>query len=231
MWNPALYDLIPTDQLEIRGTYVDERETKDGLGAPLVAKRIGDQVHDYAPTPHFYYCATGLARFEGSRCVLGIEDPLEKETTRLGQHNFPLAADYTSPLAMMLVEMHPKELELPRLLHPAKFAATARIARLEPYDPDKTVVLVIHGLMASPATWFPLINHLRADEDPPQLPVLVLQLPDRIPVSVFRRHPPARTGRGGEALSDKQEDGRHRPQHGRMRQPAARYRQRTANLG
>jgi pimeloyl-ACP methyl ester carboxylesterase len=51
------------------------------------------------------------------------------------------------------------------LLHPAKFAAETRIARLEPYDPKKTVVLCVHGLMDSPATWFPLINHLRAHED------------------------------------------------------------------
>ena len=164
-WNPALYELIPTDQLKITGSYVDVRETKDGFGAPLVAKRIGDQVHDYAPTPHFYYAATGIARFEGARCVLSIEDPLETETVRVGQRTLPIAADYTAPLAMMLVEMHPKELGMPRLLHPAKFAATTRIARLEPFDPNKTVVLVVHGLMSSPATWFPLINHLQADED------------------------------------------------------------------
>jgi pimeloyl-ACP methyl ester carboxylesterase len=165
VWNPALYELIPTDQLKITGTYFDVRERKAGLGAPVVAKRIGDRVHDYAPTPHFYYAATVIARFEGARCVLAIEDPLESETVRVGRRTFPLAAGFTSPLAMMLVEMKPKKLELPRLLHPAKFAASTRIARLEPYDPNKTVVLVVHGLMDSPATWFPLINHLRADED------------------------------------------------------------------
>lgn len=165
VWNPALYDLIPTDELKITGTYFDVRETRPGLGAPVVAKRIADQLHDYAPTPHFYYAATMIARFEGTRCVLAIEDPLEDETVRVGRRTFPLAAGFTSPLAMMLVEMKPKKLELPRLLHPAKFAATTRIARLEPYDPNKTVVLVVHGLMDSPATWFPLINHLRADEE------------------------------------------------------------------
>ena len=164
-WNPARCELIPTDQLKIRGTYVEERETRDGLGAPLVAKRSADQLHEYAPTPHFYYGVTAVARFEGTRCVLAFEDPLARETVRVGRRTFPLAADFTAPLAMMLVEMHPKELELPRLLHPAKFAGTTRIARLEPFDPNKTVVLVIHGLMDSPATWFPLINHLRADEE------------------------------------------------------------------
>ncbi len=165
VWNPALYDLIPADQLKLGGDYVDVRETKDGIGAPLVAKRVADQVHELAPTPHFFYCATGVARFEGSRCVLSIEDPMETETTRLGGRTFPLAADYTAPLTMMLVEMEPDKLGLPRLLHPAKFAETARIARLEPYDPNKTVVLVVHGLMSSPATWFPLINHLQANEE------------------------------------------------------------------
>jgi pimeloyl-ACP methyl ester carboxylesterase len=104
-------------------------------------------------------------RFEGSRCVLAMESPLALETVRIGRHRFPLAADFTAPLAMMFVEMHPEKLGLARLLHPAKFASTTRIARLEPFDPNKTVVLVVHGLMSTPATWFPLINHLRAHED------------------------------------------------------------------
>ncbi len=163
--NPALYELIPADQLDISGTYVAEREIKDGLGAPLVAKRVADQTHDYAPTPHFYYNVTGVARFEGSRCVLSLEFPLMTETVDVGRREFPLAADYTAPLATMLVEMQPKQLGMPRLLHPAEFADTTRISRLEPFDPNKTVVLVVHGLMSSPATWVPMINHLQADED------------------------------------------------------------------
>jgi pimeloyl-ACP methyl ester carboxylesterase len=165
VWNPSNYELIPTDQLKITGTYVDQRITKDGLGAPLVAKRVATQANHLAPTPHFYYAATGVARFKGSRCLLALEDPLETETVRVRRHTFPLAADYTSPLATMFEEMHPQRLGLPRLLSPGKFAATTRIARLEPFDPNKTVVLVVHGLMSSPATWFPLINHLRGDED------------------------------------------------------------------
>lgn len=164
-WNPANYDFIPTDQLAIKGKYVNDREVKDGLGAPVVAKRVADQAHELAPTPHFYYTATAVARFEGSRCVISIDQPLQHETVRVGNHTYPLAADYTAPLAMMLVEMNPKELGLPRLLRPAEFADTTRIARLQPYDPNKTVVLLVHGLNSSPATWFPMINHLRKDKE------------------------------------------------------------------
>ncbi len=162
--DPARYEFIPADELEITGKYMDVRETKAGLGAPMVAKRIADQVHELAPTPHFFFNVTAIARFEGGRCVISMEEPLEQETVRVGNHTWPLAADYTAPLAMMLVEMEPENLNIPRLLKPAEFADTTKIARLEPFDPNKKVVLLVHGLASSPTTWFPLLNHLRGDE-------------------------------------------------------------------
>ena len=165
VWAPSQYDLIPTDNLQITGSYVDQRVRKPGLGAPLIAKRSADQVHEFAPTPHFYYAATGVARFEGKRCVLALEDPMEIEKVHLGSRSYPLAVDLTAPAAMMLAEMDKQKLGLPRLLHPAKYAATARVSRLEPYDPNKTVVLMVHGLMSSPATWFPMLNHLQSNDE------------------------------------------------------------------
>jgi pimeloyl-ACP methyl ester carboxylesterase len=37
--------------------------------------------------------------------------------------------------------------------------------RLQPFDPDKTTVLFVHGLVDSPATWVPMIQSLRADPE------------------------------------------------------------------
>jgi pimeloyl-ACP methyl ester carboxylesterase len=167
LWNPALYEFTPADQFDIKGKYVSRRTTRNGVGAPLVA--IGREVRkdaraDFA-LPRVYYGVTALASFEGPRCVLTFEDPLAVETVRLGRHNVPLAADFTVPVAVLLASSDPKKLELTRLLRPEKYIETARIARLQPYDPNKTVVLVIHGLMDSPATWTPMINTLRGDED------------------------------------------------------------------
>src|SRR5258708_2265842 len=166
-WNPALYSFTPADQFDIHGTYVTERTTRDGLGAPVVA--VGREANQDARAnfslPRTYYGVTAIARFEGHRCVLSFEDPLAEETIQVDGHTYPLAADFTVPLAVMLARTNPKKLELARLLNPAKYAETARIARLQPYDPNKTVVLVIHGLMDSPATWTSMLNSLRGDED------------------------------------------------------------------
>ena len=165
-WNPALYDFTPADQFDVRGTYVTKRIKRDGIGAPAVA--IGRELNRDARAnfslPRIYYGVTAVARFEGRRCVLSFEDPLSQETTDVHGRTYPLAADFTVPVAVLLARNNPKKLELTRLLNPAKYAETARIARLQPYDPNKSVVLVIHGLMDSQATWAPMINALRGDE-------------------------------------------------------------------
>jgi len=75
----------------------------------------------------------------------------------------PLSADFTVPLAIMLQQTDPKKHEISRVLNPEKYAHTAAIEMLQPYDPNKTVVLVVHGLMDSQATWTPMINKLRGD--------------------------------------------------------------------
>jgi pimeloyl-ACP methyl ester carboxylesterase len=166
-WNPALYTFTPADQFDIHGTYVTERTTRSGLGAPIVAvgREINKDARANFSLSRIYYGVTAIARFEGRRCVLSFEDPLAEETIQMGGHTYPLAADFTVPLAVMLASTNPKKLELARLLNPAKYAETARISRLQPYDPNKTVVLVIHGLMDSPATWTPMLNRLRGDAD------------------------------------------------------------------
>jgi pimeloyl-ACP methyl ester carboxylesterase len=165
-WNPKLYDFTPADQFDVKGTYVAEHTRKDGVGAPLVAvsrEPNKNAVRDFT-IPRICYGVTAIIRFEGRRAVIAFEDPLDKERVSLDGRSFPLAADFTVPLAVMLASTDTKKLELARLLRPEKFAETARIFRLQPYDPNKTVVLVIHGLMDSPATWTPLINKLRGDE-------------------------------------------------------------------
>jgi pimeloyl-ACP methyl ester carboxylesterase len=165
-WNPALYRLTPADQFGMKGTYVSHHSTKEGVGAPLVAVGV-DRNPDARKTfslPRTYYGITAVAQFSGRHCTIVFEDPLASEATTLEGRTFPLAADYTVPLAVMLADTKPKSLEISRVFFPEKYAATARLARLQPYDPNKTVVLVIHGLADTPATWTPMLNTLRSDE-------------------------------------------------------------------
>jgi pimeloyl-ACP methyl ester carboxylesterase len=164
-WNPALYDFTPADEYDVHGEYVNERTTRPGVGAAIVAVEREPNKRarpDFAPS-RIYYSVSVVARFTGNRCELEFLDPLADETVDFNGRIVPLAADFTVPLAVMLEETDPKKHEWARLVNPEKFAHTAAIERLQPFDPNKTVVLVIHGLMDSQATWTPMINTLRGD--------------------------------------------------------------------
>lgn len=167
-WNPDLYTFRPVDTLSFTGKYVVDRSVKPGLGAPLVvASRATNflEIDRFAQGQRVFYGATAVARFTGRRCVITFDDPLAHENVMWSGHRFPLAADFTAPLAMALVLGNPKSLELARLLNPEKYAQTARLARLQPYDPKKIPIICIHGLKDSHATWVPLINALRDDPE------------------------------------------------------------------
>ena len=167
-WNPSLYDFTPADQFDINGRYVTERTTRDGLGAPLAAAErkstTEGRQENFVPS-RIFRCVTPVARFDDRRCVITFHDPLDEETVRIDNHTFPLAADFTVPLAIMLQQTDPAKTEFWRVINPEKYAHTAAIERLQPYDPEKTIVLVIHGLMDSQATWTPMINKLRGDPE------------------------------------------------------------------
>src|SRR5437868_11342168 len=80
--NPALYELIPTDELRYHGAYAKNEDKKDGIGAPLGAVRhlTPEKASELFAPPAIYYGVTGFAEFEGSRCILSIEDALAAET-------------------------------------------------------------------------------------------------------------------------------------------------------
>ena len=164
-WNPALFEFTPADEFDVGGKYVTERTTREGIGAPIVAverETSPNRRQKLAPS-RIFRTVTAVAQFQGRRCVLEFFDPLDTETVSFYGRSVPLAADFTVPLAVMLQETDPAKHELSRVLNPEKYAQTATIERLQPFNPNKTVVLVIHGLKDSQATWTPMINKLRGD--------------------------------------------------------------------
>ena len=167
--NPALYHILPADRYQFHGTYVAQRSVKDGLGAPLVVATKPEtdftKLDRFAQGKHVYYGVTALFRFEGRRCHVTFEDPLSTETVQFAGHTFPLAADFSASIALALARENPQKLELARLLRPAKYVESARLARFQPYDPAKIPVICVHGLKDSPATWAPLIQAMRNDPE------------------------------------------------------------------
>ena len=166
--DPSLFRFVPSDRYDFKGRLVRNRVTKEGLGAPVVvSSRDFDPttIDPFAQGRYAYYGMTAIIRFDGSRATASVIDPLTTETVSFNGRAFPLAADFTAPIGLALAELKPRKMEIQRMFKPDAFRQSTRLARLQPYDPDKIPVLFIHGLGDSQATWAPMIEGLRGDAD------------------------------------------------------------------
>jgi len=156
LWNPADYDLLPTDEIVVGGTAFHKPVRRTGLGAPLVAAhKAADENFrkEFLPSTHVYYGVTAVASFDGNRCTIAFEDPLAKESVQVSGRTFPLSGDFNTAFAMLVARDKPEKLGLTRLLHPAAHDDTLLLYRLQPFDPKRIPVLFVHGLQDTPASW------------------------------------------------------------------------------
>ena len=165
LWKPQYFDLIPADELDLRGKFVVPRITRTGAGASLVAVRNeqAPEIRQRFVPPRIYFAVTAVAHFSGRKCEVEFIDPLSGETTNVSGRTMRAAADFTAPIAVALSREHPEKMGEPALLDPDKFADKARLIQVQPYDPKKIPVLFIHGLQVTPVTWTPMLNALWAD--------------------------------------------------------------------
>jgi pimeloyl-ACP methyl ester carboxylesterase len=164
--DPQTAHFIPADELAISGKYYTQRIRRDGIGAPVLAeldRPLKNARKQFLIPEKIFYSLTAVLEFRGSEARLTMEDPLTSDRISIAGRNYPLAADLSIGTAALLAKDRPQRLGFIRMIRPAKYANTARLVRLQPYDRNKIPVLVIHGLQDTPATWAPLLNELRSD--------------------------------------------------------------------
>jgi pimeloyl-ACP methyl ester carboxylesterase len=162
-----------------------------GLGVPLIAVRkehVQDDPLDKHYAPGLSFPVTAFLRclsdeqslapatLAGAnppgtphrhRAVLELYDPLQSTDVALDGRSVPLESDITTPLAYSLNDKSFAKLDQPTtgLLDPERIKKLTGIYMLEPYQPGKIPVLMIHGLWSSPITWMEMFNDLRGDPD------------------------------------------------------------------
>jgi pimeloyl-ACP methyl ester carboxylesterase len=163
--DPARYDLFPTDGLKIGGTFFKQRPVARGIGAPLVAVERAEnpQFRQQYKLRRVYAPVTAVIKSRGRRAELNFVDPFQAEYATLGNRRLPLAIDLSASTAMLLAKDRPQRHGLSRLLQPQKYADTAWLCQLQPFDRARTPVIFIHGLKSTPAIWAPMIDSLRED--------------------------------------------------------------------
>lgn len=151
-----------------------------GLGVPLIAVRRKNSPDD--PREKYYpdglsFPVTALLRVVDSHrpgartaihrhhCVLELHDPLAASDVQMAHRLVPLQSDLSTALAHLLDSEQFKEKTRPNLLNWESDTPNRGIYMLEPFDPNRIPVLMVHGLWSSPVTWMPMFNDLRSFQE------------------------------------------------------------------
>ena len=148
-----------------------------GLGVPLIAvcKNVRTQgpQSEFIP-PELSFAVTAFLRVlpdagataentaAAHHCVLELYDPLVSTDIVLGDRRIPLESDLSTPLAYFLNDPRFDRLATAGLLMSAGENTIRGLYMLEPYEPGKIPVLMVHGLWSSPLTWMEMFNDLRS---------------------------------------------------------------------
>ena len=123
------------------------------------------------PTGHLLL--TGLIKPDGDSVLdalssrkldIHLYNPYQTESVNILDDDYPLAANFSAGYGLWLSENQLDGVGYLNLITRQPDAQLPKLFMLEPYDPDKRVLIMLHGLASSPATWVNLTNDILNDD-------------------------------------------------------------------
>ncbi|MCP3716642.1 triacylglycerol lipase [Paraburkholderia sp. CNPSo 3281] len=96
--------------------------------------------------------------------VFSAYDPFRVESVEINGETVPLAANFSAGYGIWLARSGFARQSLRSLLGRTRGIDRPRIYMMQPFDPDRRIVLMLHGLASSPEAWVNVANDLQGDE-------------------------------------------------------------------
>ncbi|HRO88395.1 MAG TPA: alpha/beta hydrolase [Chiayiivirga sp.] len=183
-------ELVPASALNFAGLRSIYRH--DGFGAEVVAVMGDDPVTTLVepeedadgrperrrPRPRAWSempspALTLLIRFPGDDLAsllatrelrISAHDPYDEHDLELHGLDVPLAANYSAGYGLWLARSGFNRQSLRTLFGREQGITRPHLYMMQPYDPDRRILLMIHGLASSPEAWVNVANEVMGDE-------------------------------------------------------------------
>ena len=93
-----------------------------------------------------------------------LYNPYRSNSVNILGNDYPLSANFSAGYGLWLAENQLDGVGYLNLLTRRQEATLPKLFKLEPYDPNKRVIVMLHGLASSPATWVNLTNDIFNDD-------------------------------------------------------------------
>ncbi|KJV38540.1 alpha/beta hydrolase [Acinetobacter brisouii] len=98
-----------------------------------------------------------------SPMVVKIHDPYRYDRISIEHSTYPLAANFSVPYGLWLAQNNLGKSAYLSLIDRDKNIVMPHLYMLEPFNPNKKVIVLIHGLASSPEAWVRLTNDIMSD--------------------------------------------------------------------
>jgi pimeloyl-ACP methyl ester carboxylesterase len=164
--------LIPAS--EVKQSRTSQRWNRSGIGGELVGRQpVGDGSpgeRRFLPGRGAFIPVTALLDFNeedaepGHASVsLRLVDPRRTAWAVYGTNAYQVAGNYAAAQALSLGNREYARAGLLGLFWPGAHLGSSGLFFLEPYDPEKIPLVLVHGLFSSPTTWEAVATALSAD--------------------------------------------------------------------
>ncbi|WP_343594552.1 alpha/beta fold hydrolase [Acinetobacter sp.] len=92
-----------------------------------------------------------------------IHDPYQFNAITVDHKTFPLAANFSAPYGLWLAQNNLGKAAYLSLIDRDQKLNMPHLYMLEPYNPNKKVIVLVHGLASSPEAWIRLTNDIMGD--------------------------------------------------------------------
>ena len=159
---------------------LDDRYTttiRQLLVSSLSGRLTNEKDDDSKPSSRIYptghLLLTGLIQPSGDSVLevlssrkldIHLYNPYQSESVNILNNEYPLAANFSAGYGLWLSENQLDGVGYLNLIARQAEARLPKLFMLEPYDPNKRVLIMLHGLASSPATWVNLTNDIFNDD-------------------------------------------------------------------
>lgn len=99
----------------------------------------------------------------GQSFVLKLFDPYDNDKVKIAGKTYPLAANFSAPYGLWLAQNNLGRSAYLSLIDRDQSLNMPHLYMLEPYNPNKKVIVLVHGLASSPEAWVRLTNDIMGD--------------------------------------------------------------------
>jgi hypothetical protein len=157
-------ELLESDHYQL--SQFDHRYSRAGFGVPFVGfqeNRLAEPIDALYPPEGRSYAYTGIVDFapEPGRgryvAKLHLLDPASQYVA-FGRCEYPLAGDFSAPYAYLLSLSPLRQLAWSGFFEFERTQDHLGLFLMQPYDPEKIPIVMVHGLLSSPREWTQLTN-------------------------------------------------------------------------